>query len=204
MENLMTQKIICARRASLRTVMGAWVWALVTAGCLVMASPANAEERPKLAVMDTVLIDYQVTDTGSPLSTPEDEERVRSVVSDVLRKRMAELGTYQVLPRTSGDAQVQQPVDLSCAYCVYDWAKAEGADFVLTSAVMRVSNIILYLKLGLDNVATAKAVKMGDVQIKGFGEKELRGGALYAVDKVFGAAQTEDKGASPEGPSNGR
>lgn len=203
METLMTQKIICLRRTSLRTVTGAWAWVLVTAGCLVMASPANAEERPKLAIMDTVLIDYMVTDTGEPLSTPEDEERVRSVVSDVLRKRMAELGTYQVLPRTSAGAQVQQPVDLSCASCVLDWALAEGADFVLTSAVMRVSNIILYLRLELDNVATGKVVKVGDVQFKGFGDRELHGGALYAVDKLFGAAQTEGKGISPKSPSDG-
>lgn len=198
----MTQKIIYIRRTSLRTVTGAWVWVLVTAGCLVMASPANAQEHSKLVVMDTVLIDYMVTDTGEPLSTPEDEERVKSV-ADVLRNRMAELGTYQVIPKASDGKQAQQPVDLTCASCVLDWARAEGADFVLTSAVMRVSNIILYLRLELDNVATGKVVKVGDVQFKGFGDRELHGGALYAMDKLFGAGQTEGKGILPKSPSDG-
>lgn len=158
-----------------------------------MAAPTNAEERPKLIVMDTALIDYMVTDTGEPLSTPEDDERVKSV-ADVLRTRMAESGTYQIIPKASNSEQAQQPLDLSCASCVLDWAHAEGADFVLTSAVMRVSNIILYLRVELDNVATDKVVKAGEVQVKGFGDRELRGGALYAMDKFFGAAQTEGKG----------
>jgi len=195
--------ILDASRKWARALAAAPALALLVAGVLATTAPASAADRPKLAVLDTVLIDYMTTSTGEPVSTPEEEARVKAL-ADVLRKRMAEIGTYDVLPKPSGGKASEEVVDLSCPSCVLDMARAQGADFVLTSAVMRVSNIILYLKLELDNVATAKAVKVGDVQFKGFDEEQLRGAALYAVNEVFGPSENSAKDGSPESPDTGR
>jgi hypothetical protein len=163
---------------------------LTLLGSLAVILPAKAETLPKLAVLDTQLIDYVVTGTGEPVSTAEDVERVK-LVSDVLRQRMAELGIFQVLPRLPETGAWEDVVDLSCSFCILDIAKAQGADFVMTSAVLRVSTIIVYLKVELDNVATAKAVKVADISFKNFGnEKQVQGAADYWM-KVHGDALKE-------------
>ncbi len=168
-----------------RTCAAAAVAGLALLGALAAILPANAEALPKLAVLDTQLIDYVVTGRGEPMSTPEDVERVK-LASDVLRERMAEWGIFQVLPKPPETGAWEDAVDLSCPFCILDIAKAQGADFVMTSAVMRVSTIIVYLKVELDNVATGKAVKVGDVMFKDFGnEKQVRGAADYWL-KVHG------------------
>lgn len=166
----------------------------VFTGLLMLAAaavaPASAGDSPKLAVLDTQLIDYQVTSRGDPLSTPEDVKRV-TLASDVLRERMAETGLFDVLPEAAESDAYEDVVDLSCPYCILDIAERLGADYVMTSAVLRVSNIILYFKAEIDNVATGKAVYVGEVSFKDFkSEAQLRGAAEYWLDVHGGDLRT--------------
>lgn len=159
--------------------------ALTLLGASAPVLPANAETLPKLAVLDTQLIDYVVTGTGEPMSTPEDVARIK-LVSDILRERMAESGMFEVLPKLPETGEWKDAVDLTCPFCILDIAKGQGADFVMTSAVIRTSTIIVYLRAELDNVATAKAVTVGDVMFKNFdNEDQVRGAADYWM-KVHG------------------
>jgi uncharacterized protein DUF2380 len=139
--------------------------------------PAHCGELPKLAVFDTQLIDYVVNDAGDPTSTAEDAKRV-TAASDVFRERMPELGVVQVLPK-SADEGAKSP-NLECPSCVIDSAKALGADFVMTSAAIHMSNIVVYLKAEVDDVATGRAVMVEDVTMKNFqNETQIRGAADY-------------------------
>ena len=119
------------------------------------------------------------------LITPEDVARIK-LVSDILRERMAESGMFEVLPKLPETGEWKDAVDLTCPFCILDIAKGQGADFVMTSAVIRTSTIIVYLRAELDNVATAKAVTVGDVMFKNFdNEDQVRGAADYWM-KVHG------------------
>lgn len=163
----------------MQTCAAAAIAGLALLGAPAAASPADAEALPKLAVLDTQLIDYVVTRTGEPMSTPEDVARIK-LVSDVLRERMAETGLFEVLPKQPETGAWEDAVDLTCPYCILDIAERQGADFVMTSAVIRTSTIIVYLRAELDNVATGKAVTVGDVMFKNFdNEDQVRGGADY-------------------------
>lgn len=168
-----------------RTCAAAALAGLALLGVSARILPANAETLPKLAVLDTQIVDYVVTDRGEPMSTPEDSKRV-TLISDVLRQKMAKTGIFQILPKAPETGAREEIVDLSCPFCILDIAKAQGADYVLTSAVIRISTIIVYLRAELDNVATGKAVTVGDVMFKNFDdEDQVRGAADYWM-KVHG------------------
>lgn len=172
--------------------VGALRAAAVLAAAVLMAGSARAGEPPKLLVLDTAFVDMMVSGTGESFTTPEDTLLVKQV-SDVLRQKMAGTGKYRMLaaPADAGD-----PPDLSCPDCVLDLARAEGADLLLTSAVSRVNDSIVFLKFELDEVAGAKPIKTGNVQVNGFAGKQLRAAAENAAEEII-RAKTGGAGAGP-------
>jgi hypothetical protein len=168
--------------------------ATMLAAALLLSLPAACDwGKPKLLVFDTVFLDFMSSGTGEKFTTPEEVAGAKRV-SEVLRKGMAELGTYRVLaPKPSEDGD-DAPLDLTCAECVLDLARAQDADFILTSAVTRASGAIQFLKVELDDVKTEKAVKVGNVQLAGLSATQLEKAAQFALKEIIGG-ETKKAGA---------
>ena len=143
--------------------------------------PAEAADLPKLLVFNTVLFDALTTGNGDAVASPEEKLEVERT-AEVLRAEMAKTGRYQVLPAPKSGSD---DIDLSCAECILKEAHAAGADFVLTSAVNRVSSTVMVLAVELDDVANQKAVSGGKVELRGLNADAMRGAAVSAVDKYF-------------------
>lgn len=161
-----------------------WVRYLAAGMIAIAAScfhPVEAADLPKLLVFNTVLFDALTTGNGDAVANPEDVSLVGKT-ADVLRQKMAKTGRYQVLPAPkAGSADI----DLSCAECILKEAHAAGADFVLTSAVNRISATVMVLTVELDDVVNQKAVAGGKVELRGLNADAMRGAAAHAVDKYF-------------------
>ena len=164
---------------------------MLLAAVLLLAAPtACGLGKPKLFIFDTVFFDSMSSGMGEKYTTPQELAAVKSV-ADVLRKGMGEAGTYRVLPPATGD--VATP-NLSCAQCVLDVARAQGADFLLTSAVFRATGTIQYLKVELDDVKTEKAVKLATLQLAGLSPAQLAKAAQLALKNILGG-ETKKAGA---------
>ncbi|MBZ5522290.1 MAG: DUF2380 domain-containing protein [Acidobacteriia bacterium] len=159
--------------------------AIAIAACCTLATggpiaEAGADQAPKLLVFNTAFFDMMASGTGESFTTPDDFARVKQF-SDTVHQSFVRSGQYRVLAQPKGPDS-DDPTDLSCAACILDTARAQGADFILTSAVTRFSGAIVYLRMELDNVATEKAVKVTSVQIGGFSAAQLRQAADRAAD----------------------
>jgi len=146
--------------------------------------PVEAADLPKLLVFNTVLFDALTTGNGDTVANSEDVLQVGKT-AEVLREKMAKTGRYQVLPAPKSESG---NIDLSCAPCILKEAHEAGADFVLTSAVNRVSATVMFLIVELDDVAKEKAVAGGKVELRGLNPNAMRGAAAYAVDEYFAPA----------------
>ncbi|HLF58126.1 MAG TPA: DUF2380 domain-containing protein [Alphaproteobacteria bacterium] len=203
LEMFMKREILRNARAFPRAIPALRMWAFLVAGSLLLAPAACGGGKPKLLVFDTVFVDLMSSGTGEFFTTPEEVASVKRV-SEALRKGMAELGTYQVLPASKPAGEDEEPVDLTCAHCVLDIARAQHADFILTSAVTRASSALQFLKVELDNVATEKAVKVGTVQITGISDKQLEKAALFAVESVLSETAATGGENSPKATADGK
>lgn len=141
--------------------------ALAAAVLLVAATvAAPAGEPAKLMVFDTEFIDLMVSGTGESFTTAEDISRAKGI-SDAFRKELA--GRYQILiPKT------EVPYDLSCPDCILKIARAQNAQFVLTSALSRMNSVRVVLRYELDDVASEKALKVGDIPLNGYTARQIR------------------------------
>lgn len=160
-----------------------WALSLFVCCAVLLGGPtagASADEAPKLLVFNTAFFDMMASGTGESFTTPDDFARVKHF-SDVVRRTFVHSGRYRVLAQPTGPGS-DDPTDLSCAACILDAARAQGADFILTSAVTRFSGAIVYLRMELDTVATEKAVKVTSVQIGGFGAAQLEQAAGRAAE----------------------
>lgn len=165
-----------------------WAFSLVLCCAALSSGPtagAKADESPKLLVFNTAFFDMMASGTGESFTTPEDYARVKQF-SDVVRRTFVRSGQYRVLGQPTGPGS-DDPTDLSCAACILDTARAQGADFILTSAVTRFSGAIVYLRMELDNVATEKAIKVTSVQVGGFGAAQLEQAASRAAADFLAA-----------------
>ena len=163
---------------------------MLLAAVLLLAAPtACGWNKPKLFIFDTVFFDSMSSGLGEKYTTQAEIAAVKGVAA-VLRKGLEKAGTYRILPPASGDDATP---NLSCAQCVLDVARAQGADFLVTSAVFRATGTIQYLKVELDNVKTAKAVKLATVQLSGLSPAQLGKAAQLALKNIL--AETKKAGA---------
>lgn len=176
-------------------------WALSFAVCAILsggpAAEVSADEAPKLLVFNTAFFDMMASGTGESFTTPDDFARVKQF-SDIVRQTFVRSGRYRVLAQPAGPGS-DEPTDLSCAACILDTARAQGADFILTSAVTRFNDAIVYLRMELDNVATEKAVKVTSVQIGGFSAAQLRQAAGRAAEDFLAAKPPASPGSGQDG-----
>ena len=182
-----------SKRSRIAGAAGAPLWLLLAV--LLFGPAADARGLPKLLILDTVFLDFMMSGEGETFTTPEEEAQVKAA-ADVLRKKMAAAGGFDVLTFVKKDSY-NDAIDLSCADCILGMARARGADYVMTSAVTRFNNVLLSLKVELDNVATEKAVKISTVGLQNIDAAQIDRAANFVADKF-----TDVKPDSPAGTQN--
>lgn len=158
--------------------------ALAALALLLSASPEGlvraAEEPLPLAVFDFELID---TSLEGEVSGPREDEQKRLVlISDLLRKMLAESGRYEIVDIAPAAAVIQDAGYIhGCNGCDAKIAGDLGAERALTGTVQKVSNLILNINLYERDVASGKLLRAMSVDIRSNSDKSWSRGVSYLV-----------------------
>ena len=119
-----------------------------------------------MAVFDFELVD---TSRQDQLAPPNAEHQARiALISDQLRKRLAESGRFTIVDIAPVNAQAHASNLQSCGGCDIRLAGQIGADLAVTGIVHKVSNLILNMMIFVRdvkaeaNIAVAQADMRGD------------------------------------------
>lgn len=149
---------------------------------LVIGPPwqAIAQAPPKVVVFDFELIDSSLE--GEMMGPREDEQRRLGMISDLLRRMLADSGRYEVLDHTPAKEQIAQAGYLySCNGCEAKIARSLGADQSMAGTVQKVSNLILNINLYRRDARTGERLPAFSVDIRGNTEKSWSRGISYLV-----------------------
>ena len=166
-----------ARSHPRRRLRLALILMLLLAGAVV----ATAADFPrKAAVFDFELIDTSFG--GNPGSgSPAEQKRLR-LISDLLRRKLAESGAYVLVDTAPVMKAVKAAVYLhGCNGCEADIARSLGAELAFTGTVQKVSNLILIINLDVRDVATEKRIMAYSVHIRGNTDTTWSRGVSYIV-----------------------
>ena len=163
----------------MRKPLGAALAALVL--ILSAAKAGSAAEEPlPLAVFDFELIDTSLE--GEVSGPREDEQKRLGLISDLLRKMLAESGRYEVVDVTPAAAKIQDAGYIhGCNGCDAKIAGELGAERALTGTVQKVSNLILNINLYERDVASGELLRAMSVDIRSNTDKSWSRGVSYLV-----------------------
>ncbi len=158
--------------------------ALSALALVLSATPAApgraAEETLPLAVFDFELID---TSLEGEVSGPRDDEQKRlGLISDLLRKMLAESGRYDIVDVSPAAAEIEEAGYIhGCNGCDAKIAGKLGAERALTGTVQKVSNLILNINLYERDVNSGKLLRAVSVDIRSNSDKSWSRGVSYLV-----------------------
>lgn len=157
---------------------GAAIIALVTLVLAAFAAAAPASAR-------TLVLDLELEDSSGEAPSADHAERLKRVSAE-LRHALDAKG-YDVI----GDAATAQltaklvppgTAIRSCNGCQLDIARAAGADLVVHGIVRKVSSLILWIGLVVEDVATGRVVTTARGDIRGDNETSWSRGVGWLVD----------------------
>ncbi len=151
------------------------------AGLLAGSVAATAGERPKtVAVFDFELIDTSLEGEVRGVN-PAEQKRLR-LISDLLRRKLADSGDYVLVDTAPAAAAVEAAGHLyGCNGWEADIARSLGADLAFTGTVQKVSNLILNINLYVRDAATEKRIMAFSVDIRGNTDTSWSRGISYIV-----------------------
>ena len=153
------------------------LFAFVTLALLVSA-PVRAEP-PKLAVFDFELLD---TSLEGEMRGPQADERDRLIrISDQVRGQLAESGKFQLLDIAPVKAATAGSNLQACGGCDIQFAKAIGADLVITGVIKKVSTLILSLTIFVRDVHTGQLVTAVNASFRGNTDESWTRATSYLV-----------------------
>lgn len=163
----------------MRKPLGAALAALALV--LSAAWPGSAaEEALPLAVFDFELIDTSLE--GEVSGPREDEQKRLGLISDLLRKMLADSGRYEIVDVTPAAAKIQDAGYIhGCNGCDAKIAGELGAERALTGTVQKVSNLILNINLYERDVASGELLRAMSVDIRSNTDKSWSRGVSYLV-----------------------
>ena len=155
--------------------------AALAVAALSLATAARAAEEPlPLAVFDFELIDTSLE--GEVSGPREDEQKRLGLISDLLRKMLAESGRYEIVDMAPAAAVIQDAGYLhGCNGCDAKIAGDLGAERALTGTVQKVTNLILNINLYERDVASGKLLRAMSVDIRSNSDKSWSRGVSYLV-----------------------
>jgi hypothetical protein len=131
---------------------------------LLVSTPARAEQ-PKLAVFDFELLD---TSLEGEMRGPQADERDRLFrISDLVRRRLAESGKFQLLDISPVKAAAEGSNLQACGGCDVQYAQRIGADLVITGVMKKISTLILNLTIFVRDVHTGQLITAMNADFRG-------------------------------------
>jgi hypothetical protein len=141
--------------------LAAFLIALLTS---LFPAAAVAQKR-SAAVFDFELVD---TSRQDQLAPPNAEHQARlALVTDLLRKRLAESGRFLVLDIASVNAQAHASNLQACGGCDMSLAAQINAELAFTGIVYKISNLILHMMIFVRDVKSESTVAMAQADMRG-------------------------------------
>lgn len=139
---------------------------LVAVVALIMMSiaPARAEV-PKAAVFDFELLD---TSLEGEMQGPRKDEQARLLlISDQLRKAIADSGRYAVVDIASVNSAAHNSNLQACGGCDVQFAKQVDADIAVTGVVRKISTLILSMSIYLRDAHSGTLIAVYGADLRG-------------------------------------
>lgn len=148
---------------------------LVSAG-----TGTRADEVVRVAVFDFELIDTSLE--GEVSGAREDEQKRLVLISDLLRRMLADSGRYDVVDIAPAAEKIAAAGYIhGCNGCDATIARELGAEQAMTGTVQKVSNLILNINVYVRDAETAKRLKAMSVDIRSNTDKSWSRGVSYIV-----------------------
>jgi Protein of unknown function (DUF2380) len=145
---------------------------------LLVSTPARAEQ-PKLAVFDFELLD---TSLEGEMRGPQADERDRLIrISDLVRRRLAESGKFQLLDISPVKAAAEGSNLQACGGCDVDYARRIDADLVITGVVRKVSTLILNLIIFVRDAHTGQLITAANADFRGNTDESWTRATSYLI-----------------------
>lgn len=158
---------------------------------LIGFGPAAAEAAP----LKAVVFDLELVDAGTG---PQSVEAARiKKASDDLRKLLLASGQVTIVDPTPQAAEIEKNLPLrNCHDCDLDIAKALGADIEITTAMQKISTVILGFSGSIRDVKTGKVLRSGAVDIRGDNDDMWAHGIKFLVkDRLLDPPLPQDEAA---------
>ena len=149
---------------------------------ILTATPAraDAEPPPKAAVFDFELIDTSLE--GEMMGSRPDEQARLGLISDLLRKSLADSGQFQVVGIAPAADKIRDAGYLhGCNGCDAKIARGLGADLAITGTVQKVSNLILNINIYVRDASSGQRMRAMSADIRGNTDKSWSRGVSYLV-----------------------
>ena len=140
------------------------MFGLAIAPMLLLSWPAQAEPL-KAAVFDFELLDTSLE--GEMKGPQADEQRRLGIVTEQLRKGLADAGKFVVLDIAPVDAAAHASNLQACGGCDVQFAQQIGADLAITGQVQKVSALILNMNIYLRDAHTGQLIKVMSADFRG-------------------------------------
>ena len=151
---------------------------VLAALALMLSAPAQAEP-PKLAIFDVELLD---TSLEGEMRGPQADERNRLIlISDQLRRQLAESGKYQLLDIAPVKAAADGSNLQACGGCDVQYADKIGADLVMTGVMRKISTLILSLTFFVRDVHTGQLITAMTADFRGNTDESWTRATSYLV-----------------------
>ena len=158
--------------------------------CLLTLAPlaVSAAEQQTLLVLDTELIIDNKPAPHSP-DRPGEIRRAGYMTSHI-RQALENSGVYKTVSpgnaaETIRELKKSQQYLHKCNTCIQEIGRSLDVDYVVTSWVQVVSNLIVNLNLVLHDADTGEAVRTSFVDIRGNNNSTWRNGTNYMLEKFF-------------------
>ena len=138
--------------------------ALLSIVVLLLTGTAAFADPPKLAVFDFELIDTSLP--GEFYGSRPEEARLL-LISEQLRKELAESGKFQLLNIAPVRDAARRANLQACGGCDLKLAGQLGADLEITGMVQKVSNLIINLNIYLRDVKTGALITAASADMRG-------------------------------------
>jgi hypothetical protein len=145
---------------------------------LLMSIPARADP-PKLAIFDFELLD---TSLEGEMRGPQADERNRLIlISDQVRRQVAEAGKFQLLDIAPVKAAAEGSNLQACGGCDVQYAQRIGADLVITGVMKKISTLILNLTIFVRDVHSGQLITAMNADFRGNTDESWTRATSYLV-----------------------
>ncbi|MBO0765847.1 MAG: DUF3280 domain-containing protein [Hyphomicrobiaceae bacterium] len=145
-----------------------------------LLTAAGAQAAPKAAVFPFELIDDSLD--GQYLGARAEEEERLALATAELRKLVAQEAGYDVVDLGPLKSEIEKAAPLyKCNGCEVELARKAGAEFAITAAVRKYTNLLLSLHIYVTEVSTGKLTKMYRIDIRGNTDESWLRGVRWLV-----------------------